>query len=304
MLIEFVLLVVGLAVLAKSSTVTIDRAVILSRLSGISQMMIGFVFIAVATSLPELTIGIISSLRGNGLLSVGNLLGANILNLTLVLGSMAFAGFILEKKYLLKIDQSIIITTFIAFSALLLGRIDFAFGVFCLIVFYLFSTSVMKEGIELEKSRPVSRTLETVKAVAYLLVAVAFVILSSKIITENSVMIASQLGVAESVIGATILSMGTTLPELSVSVAAVKKKNISLALGNIIGSIVTNLTLILGIVAVINPLIIGSDIVKTAAAMITVNVIFMLLARRMSFGIKESLLLGSVFIFYLFFAFA
>jgi cation:H+ antiporter len=281
----------------KSSSITIDNAVKLSNLSGISQMAIGFIFIAVATSLPELSIGIISSLQGNGILSFGNLIGANISNLTLVLGAIALVGFNLGRIYSVQIEQSIIITTAIAIFLIVLGRSDFVFGIFCLAVFYLFSSYIAKVAVEVEVKG--LKSIEIIKAIFKLLLSISLVIISAYIITNSSIALADSLGIAESVVGATILAIGTTLPELSVSLAAVRKRNISLAVGNIVGSIVTNLTLIFGIVSVINPIALGHDVTTALYSLIAVNLIFLFLAYRMKFGTREGMFLLSVFILYL-----
>lgn len=297
MILNIFLLLLGLLILIKSSSITIDRAVKLSKLSGISQLAIGFIFIAVITSLPELSIGIISSLQGNGILSMGNLIGANISNLTLVLGSIAFIGFNLGKIYSRQIEQSVIITTAIAIFLIILGNAGFIFGIFCLAIFYIFSSSIAKVAIEVEVEG--IKSLEIIKAVFHLLLAISFVIIAAYIVTNSSIALAESLGITESVIGATILAIGTTLPELSVSLAAARKRNISLAIGNIVGSMITNLTLILGVVSLINPIVFGHDIITALSFLIAVNLIFLLLAHRMKFGIREGVALLSIFILYL-----
>lgn len=298
MLIEVLFLLAGLLLLVKASNITINRAAALSQLSGISQVAIGFIFIAIATSLPELAIGIISSVSGEGILSVGNLIGADIANLALVFGIMCFLGFNIGRIYSVRIEQALILTAGIGLFIIILGQIGIAFGVFCLLLFYLFSSSVMKEGVVTPTEEGI-KTIKIVEAAGMLLVSVSLVIISAYIVTTYAIQISMYLGVAESIIGATILAIGTTLPELSVNVSAIRKGNISLAIGDLIGSLVTNLTLILGLVAIINPLTIGYNIVFIAFFMIVTNILFFAMAKRMNFGYKQGIALLGIYATYL-----
>ena len=298
MLLEVLFLIAGLVLLVKASDITINRATALSQLSGISQITIGFIFIAIVTSLPELSIGIISSIQGEGTLSLGNLIGADIANLALVFGIMSFIGFNMGKIYSVRLEQALILTAGIAFFIIILGEIGLAFGVFCLLIFYLFSSSVMKEGIVTPPEKGI-KTIRIIRAALMLIASVSLVIVSAYIVTTYAIQISISLGIAESVIGATILAIGTTLPELSVNVTAIRKGNISLAIGDLIGSLVTNLTLILGLVAIINPLRIGFDIVFIAFFMMAINALFFAMARQMNFRYKQAIVLLGIYASYL-----
>ncbi len=299
MILEVLVFSIALLVLAKSSSITIDKAIRLSQLSGINQMAIGFIFIAVATSLPELTIAIISSLKGEGILSVGNLAGANITNIALIIGLASLVGFNLGKIFSERIGQAIIATIAIAFFVLALGRIEAVFGIFCILIFYLFSSSVMKEGMAVSNIGNKIKILEKIRASAYLLLSVSVVVISAYIVTDSAIKIANILGIAESLIGATILSLGTTLPELSVGIAAVSKRNISILAGDLVGSLITNFTLILGIVAILNPLAIDRSIFAALSSFIAIGFAFLFLSYRMKFGFKEGFILLSLYTLYL-----
>ena len=300
MYLEISFLILGLTVLVRSSNITIDRAAKLSQLSGISQITIGFIFIAVITSLPELSIGIISSFQGEGILSLGNIIGANISNLALVLGLMALIGFNLGKIFSVQIEQGVIVTTIIAVFLLIFGEVNMGFGIFCLIAFYLFSRSIIRKGFVIYAVKKGIATFEIIKAAIHLLLAVILVIISAFVVTDSAIKIANLFGIAESLIGASILAIGTTMPELSINLAAVKKRNISLAIGDIIGSIITNLTLVLGVIAIINPIVFGSEIVFVLSSLVIINIIFLYLASRMNFGIRQGIFLLSIYAIYLF----
>ncbi len=298
MLFEVLLLLAGMLALIKSSSITINNAAKLSELTGISQVVVGFIFIAVATSLPELSIAFVSSLQGEGLLSVGNLLGANIANMTLVFGVMAFLGFNLGKIYSIRIEQTVLVTSCIAIFMLVLGQAGIVFGLFCILIFYLFSSSVIKEGAPVEAEKE-TRTFESVKTALVLVAAVVIVVMSAYVVTVNSIELACIFGVAESVVGATILAIGTTLPEMSVNIAAVRKGNIGLAVGDIVGSTITNLTLILGLVAVINPFVIANSTVLILLSLLGVNAMFYIFSLRMAFSYREGIILLVIYAAYL-----
>lgn len=293
---DFLLLILGLAVLAKFSAVVVDAAAKLSQITGISKIFIGFIFIGLATSLPELSIGIISSFGNNGALSVGNLLGANITNLTLILGLMAFIGFNLGKIYSSQLKRAIAVTMGIAIMLMFIGSVGLLFGAFLLCIYYLFSAAIMKEGLAIGEQ---VYTFEAAKAGLKMIVSVIVVIASAYVATNSAVALAASLGMSSAIIGATIISIGTTMPELSVNIAAVRKRNISLAIGNTVGTITTNLAMVLGVVAMINPVIISAEIILLASVFAAICAVVYVLASRLKFGIKEGLLLASIYVIYI-----
>ncbi len=299
MVINIILLFVGLVVLVKFSNLAIKNAVKFSYLTGISNMTVGFIIIAVLTSLPEFTIGIISSFGNEGLLSVGNVIGANISNLALILGIVSLVGFQLKKTDAIQTQKILIVTTIIAVFMMILRTMNYMFGVFLLIMFYVFSKALIKDGIKVRERVKGLRSVESTKTLLYLIASVAFVIVSAKIVTDASINLAYGIGVAESVIGATILSIGTTMPELSIALAAVRKKNIELAIGDTVGSILANLTLVLGVVTMINPVMIGYIEAAGFVMLILINLLFLFLTTRRTFGKNESILLLAVYVTYL-----
>ena len=299
MIINIILLFVGLVFLVKFSNFTIKNAVKFSYLTGISNMTIGFIIIAILTSLPEFTIGIISSFKGEGLLSIGNIIGANISNLALILGIVSLVGFHFKKNDAIQTQKILIVTTIIAVFMLILRTVNYVFGIFLLIMFYIFSKALIKDGIKVKERVGGLRSIESAKTLLYLIVSVTFVIVSAKIVTDSSISLAYGIGVAESVIGATILSIGTTMPELSIALAAVRKKNIELAIGDTIGSILANLTLVLGAVTLINPIITGYIEIAGFVMLILINLLFLFLTTQKSFGKNEGILLMATYAVYL-----
>ena len=298
-MIEFLLLFTGLALLYKSSSIVIGRAARLSELTGISQLAIGFVFVAVATSLPELTVAVMSSFLDKGNMGFGVLAGSNIVNITLVFGAMAIAGLKMKKEDFVSVDEAVIFTTAIAFFVLILGKTDFVFGIFSLILFYIFFRSVSRKSMGTGSSKGL-KTIETVKSIIYILAAIAVVIISARIVVDSAVDIATLLGITEAVIGALIISMGTALPELSIGILAIRKGNPGLAIGDSIGSLAVNMTLILGLVSIINPVTIDFASMFVFGFLILANLLFLFIVSRARLGIFEGMILILTYIMFLF----
>ena len=300
MLLPIILLLAGMFLLIKFSSITIERAVRLSKLTGVGEATIGFVLIAVSTSLPELMIAIISSSEGEGLLSFGNLIGSSVSDLTMVFGITAFIGFTLKRKGLVETDQALLFTAVSVISLLILGAAVPAFGLFLLIIFYVFSKTVMKEDMTDSNGRTNELpTIQLVKGVLAVVVSVVIVVIGAKLATDSAVSIANTIGVAETIIGATILGFGTTMPELSVNIAALRRGNVALAVGDSVGSIVTNMTLILGVLSILNPFVLTSLQTNLLLLMLGVMMVFSFLASRMRFGKKEGMVLLVTYAVYL-----
>lgn len=246
------LLVASLFVLSKASQAVIDNAMVLARFFRISGMAIGFLLVSVATSLPELVVGIKAALSGQMGLVVGNVFGANISDLTLVvaLPVLLAGGFVLRHKQIVGLTQVLLVTAVLPLVMLLNFFTQF-YGVLLLIVFGAYAYTVLRERIPLEKGAeriaPKAAVFSGMKFTA----AVFIVLASANYAVDFAVGLANLMEVSKAFIGGTLVALGTTLPELSVSLAAIRKKKFDLALGNAVGSCITNLTLILGAAVVV-----------------------------------------------------
>ena len=301
MILEIFFLILGLIILIKSSDIVIEKSIELSQLTKLSKLAIGFIFLAVVTSLPEFAIMIISSFEGNGILGIATLLGANIADIVLIFGVMTlFGSFMIIGKDFDRIYHAILITSIIATFSLILGRVDITFGIFALFMFYLFSTYILKEGFPIGgKEKPKLVTVEVIKCILMILGGIALVIISAKIVTDSAIAIANFFNVYQSLIGATIIPIGTTLPELAVCVTALKKLNIELAVGNIIGSLVANLALILGFGAIISTIAFDPIIKISIIFLLITNAVFLIMAKRENFGLTQGMILLLIYLSYL-----
>jgi cation:H+ antiporter len=252
----FVIFLISMYILNKSSNLVIKYSINLSHALGISTFAVGFILIAIATSLPELFVSIIASLKNDISLAVGNILGSNLVNLTVVIGiPTIFGGTIyLKKRELLELVELLFVSLLIMIFVFFRGSLEAVHGGVLLILFMLLLGKLYRKGhitiLEEKKQEKLGPNL-----VRFIL-SVAALLIASNYLVNSSLEIAELFGISSAVIGATIVAMGTSLPELSVSLAAVKEKQYSLALGNIFGSTITNITLVLGSIALLTPSVI------------------------------------------------
>ena len=300
MLLPVILLIAGFVVLLKASDYTVKNSIALSRQSGISEIIIGFVLVAIGTSVPEMSIAVISSLHGNGSLSFGNLIGANVALLTLVFGVMALIGFKIQKERLMEINQAIIFTLIIAVFLIYLMKVDIAFGIFSIVLFYAFLKNIYSEEKRLERKRHPKDRKKTAKILLYLLASISLVVVGAEMITKSATEISAVFGLGNTVIGATMLALGTTIPEFSVNIMALRKKDINLAIGDSIGSIVANITLVLGVASIISPIYIDASGRLALVTMLVASGIFLYFATHLKLKKEHGLILIASYIIFLY----
>jgi len=225
----------------------------ISKALGLSEMAAGFILLSIITSLPELSVSTVASLAGEGGLSVGNVLGSNIANLTIILG---LAILLSRKEVLIKgqsqkeLVQFLFISSIIPLFIVQRGSLGPVLGVVLLILFAYFGVTVSRktDRSNFTEAPQQQEDEENIVVVGIkFLVGVALIIVLSKFAVDSSVDIAGFIGLPTSIIGATIIGFGTSLPELATTLQALKKGLVSMALGNLLGSCITNITLILGV---------------------------------------------------------
>jgi len=250
---DVLVLLGSLFVLTKSGGWVVEHSVRLSRLLGVSTFSIGFILVSVSTSLPELGVAIFSTAQSIPGLSAGDVLGANLTDLTLILGLCAiFGGTIyLKKKELMGLIELLFITSLVTVlifrSAQLLPFTGLVLlALFAFLLFRLYKRGrVPQEVFDGVKEKRTGAFLRLAGSLVLLLGASYFLVSSARSITLA-------LNMAPTLVGATVVALGTTLPELTVELRAVRKKQYALALGDLFGSAVTNFTLVLGTLSIIN----------------------------------------------------
>ncbi len=275
-MIDFVLIAGGLVLLAVGGDVLVRGAVGTASRLGVSPLLIGLVLVGFGTSMPELTTSVQAALSGSPGIAVGNVVGSNIANILLILGTAALIAPIAVGKGVLRRDGSFLALSQIAAAAALwltpVGRISGALLAAGLIVYivgsYWLDQRARSGAADLHAAEAESVAAPKgglVMALLLLAGGIAGVVFGAKLLVTGAISIAEDFGVSDAVIGLTVVAVGTSLPELAASVAAAVKRQGDIALGNVIGSNIFNALGILGVTAVIRPLdapvsILGFDV--------------------------------------------
>lgn len=295
-----IILLISVVILAKSAHMVIDNSITIARFFRISEFAVGFILVSVATSLPELAVSTIASFEDQTGISVGNVLGANIADIGIALGISIFLCTIpLSKRETSALIKILIIASILP-VIILLNLGSFA-GIILLLIFILYAYFILHQKVTLDNTEKIKPEKAVISAFMFM-IGILLVIGSSKFAVDSAVQLATLLGVSKVFIAATIISLGTTLPELVVSISAARNSHPSLALGNAIGSCITNLALVLGIAAIINPL-------KTANIFALLNLIIFItiinfallyfLQHRKKLGRSEGFVLIGIYLIFL-----
>ena len=272
MIIDIILLIVGLVLILGGANYLTDGAAAVARRFGMSDLMVGLTIVAFGTSAPELTISIMSAIDGNTGIAIGNVVGSNIFNTLIIIGAVAVARPIKITGGIMSKEIPLVVLSAAALLAMgsskwldgttpVISRVD---GILLLLFFaifmrYVFSQSKQKMPETSENSnetKPVQTALW--KSVIFIIGRLAALIYGGDLFVDKASAIASSLGVSDAIIGLTIVAMGTSLPELATSLTAAIKGNSGIAIGNVIGSNIFNIFLVLGCSATIRPLPFGA----------------------------------------------
>lgn len=281
----------GLILLVWSADRFIEGAAATAKHLGMPTLLIGMVIIGFGTSAPELAVSAMASLDGNPGLALGNAYGSNISNIALIVGLTAVIAPIAVHSQVLRKEIPILLAiTALAGYQLLDGELSRLDGWILLAVFAGVMGWSIVQGIQGKGDSLIGETESELaehpmplgKAVAWLVVGLVLLLVSSRMLVWGAVTIAQAMGISDLVIGLTIVAIGTSLPELASALAAVKKNEHDLILGNIIGSGIFNTLAVVGMAAAIHPLSVDSEVLYRDWTVMTALTIAMLL---MGFGL-------------------
>ena len=233
-----------------------DGAVGIAERMRIPQIVIGLTIVAIGTSMPEFCVSLVSALKGTPDLAVGNVIGSNIFNSLLIVGITAMVApmVILPSTVRKDIPFALIASVAMAFMCLdgRLSRVD-ALILFGLFVYFMVVT-VRGAKAGRQEAEEEKQPMNPWKAVGLILLGLVCLIVGSNIFVTGATNVAAAMGISEAVIGLTVVAMGTSLPELATSVVSARKGNSGIAIGNVLGSNVFNILMILGITGIISPM--------------------------------------------------
>lgn len=258
MLLSIVLLLVGLGLVVYGSDILVDGASSVARKIGISEFVIGIIIVGFGTSCPELVVSVTGAIDGNSAVSLGNVIGSNVFNILMILGITAILSPIAITKDNKTKDIPILLCFTIFFCMIALkgtiNRLDAVLFLAIFAIYLLYNFKAGKAEAAAIEEEAVEKNYGTFLSILMIVGGLAGLIFGGKLFVNNAVTLAHALGASDKFIALTILAVGTSLPELMTCVVAAAKKKGQLALGNIVGSNVFNILLILGISGLIHPL--------------------------------------------------
>ncbi|MFD1007020.1 calcium/sodium antiporter [Oceanisphaera ostreae] len=269
MLMSIAAIVLGLAVLVWSADRFVDGASATARYAGMPPLLIGMVIVGFGTSAPEIVVSVISAMEGNPGLALGNGYGSNIANIGLILGVTALISPIAVHSQVLRKELPILLfITLLSLALLWNGMITRTDATILLVVFVLLMGWSIKQGMKggadsmgSEEAQELDdNPMSLKKAIIWLIVGLLLLVVSSRILVWGAVDIAQAFGVSDLVIGLTVVAIGTSLPELASSIAAIRKNQHDLAIGNVIGSNLFNTLAVVGLAGVISPMEVASEV--------------------------------------------
>ena len=295
---NLLVLLIGFAMLIKGSDVFVEASSNIAKKFNIPSIIIGMTIVAMGTSAPELSVSINSALAGLNDMSIANVVGSNIFNLLIALGICSFLG-------KLKIDNykdvwlllGICIELFVLTIDKTLGIIN---GIILLVTFISYIISMIKKAKDNAEEENNNKQKSLLITIILGILGLIAIVWGGDLVVNSASAIAIKLGMSENLVGLTIVAVGTSLPEFVTSAMATKKGELSIAIGNIIGSNIFNILLILGVASVINPMAVSMLALYDIMFMICTVVLFILLTvKNKAINRKNGFILVLVYVAYL-----
>lgn len=321
LLASIIWLVVSLALILVGANILTDGSSAIARRMGVSDLIIGLTVVAFGTSAPELVISVTAAAQGNSAIAVGNVVGSNTLNILLIIGLTALVRPIVIRKSIMTNEipmliLSSVILLILGYSASLdslpvatITRVD---GLMLLIFFllfmrYTFASARADSSVSMTDQAAPDNTgsdsMPLTKAIIFIVAGLAALIFGGDRFVGSASALARYIGVSEAVIALTIVAVGTSLPELATSVAAAVKNKPAMAVGNVIGSNIFNILLILGTASVVAPLPFGGVTLFDLWTLVGASFMFLLfgwIIRRRTITRAEGALMTAAYIAYVF----
>lgn len=320
MIINIVYIVVGVALVLWGADRLTEGASSLARGMNVPEIIIGLTIVAAGTSAPEMFVSVVSALKGTSDLAVGNVLGSNIFNTMLIVGCSAVVAPMAVAPSTVKKDIPFAVVASLLLFMLCFDDMDSPHlwgneisrsdGIILLVGFLLFMIytfkSARKQGLmpteeEMEDNKELPKDYSKLwRNLSFIVLGLACLIIGSNLFVDAASYVAHRYGVRQSVVGLTIVAGGTSLPELATSVVAAYKGRSAIAIGNVLGSNVFNILLILGTTAVIQPLrIMGITIVDLTMMLVSVGIVWLFAYTKYSVSRREGFLLILGFLAYM-----
>lgn len=312
MVTTILLLLSGFLLLVTGADKLIDASSSLARRFNIPDIVIGLTIVALGTSAPELVINIVAAVKNEPAMVMGNVLGSNIFNMLVILGVTSMAGRLTVSRNTtwLEIPLSLMSALLVLVVSCdkfldhqaenIISRSDGIILLSLFLIFLVYNIELARKGNE--KNEIVIKKQKPLISIFWLLAGLAGLVFGGQLIVDNATILARGLGVSERVIAITVISIGTSLPELATSLVAVRKKKVDMAIGNVVGSGIFNIFLILGVSAVIRPVTISNDVFPDIFVNIFANILlftFLFFNSKRHLRRQEGIILLTIYISYI-----
>ena len=309
-MLSFVMLVIGFVLLVWGADKFVEGASALARKMGVSPLLVGLTIVAFGTSMPELAVSVTAALRGANEIAVGNVVGSNMFNLLVVAGLSAVICPLVMDKMLLRRDWPLSI--FAAVLLLVAIAPDHVIarweGAVLLVIFAVILSRQIKAALN-DRAQLAAAEAEAAEEAAEMtkspvliwvniVLGLACIVLGGQLAVNGATGIARMFGLSETLIGLTIVAIGTSLPELVTSIVAARKGQNEIAMGNVIGSNLFNILLILGVSSVITPIPVQATSITDCLFLIAISVVFYLPARKGKLGRLPGAVMAAMYVAY------
>lgn len=274
-------IIIGFGLLVGGANVFVDRASGIAHKLNVAPLIIGLTVVAFGTSMPELAVSVTAALEGSNEIAVGNVVGSNMFNLLVVAGlsacimPLAVTRDIIKRDWPVSIAAAVLLTVFLL-GDLTISRIEALVLCVCFVAVLLWQIKTS----EPPKEKPKEETRSMLVLIVGVVIGIACIAIGGELAVQGAKSVAAAFGLSETLIGLTIVAVGTSLPELVTSLVAAAKHENDLAMGNVIGSNVFNLLCILGISGVLRPICVPSTALIDAAILTVISIVGWLLCRK------------------------
>lgn len=300
MILTYVLLVVGFVLLIKGADFFVEASSSIAKTLRVPSIIIGLTIVAFGTSMPELAVSTTASLAGNNEIAVGNVIGSNIFNLLVVLGA---CGAIRPFAVQLRWDYAASVGVAAALFFMIVGDhfVSRTEAIILLVLFAVFVAMTVRDALtnRIEEEEEY-KSIAPLRCAIYIVGGLTAIVCGGDLVVECAKEIALALGMSQTLVGLTVVALGTSLPELVTSVVASRKGENGLALGNVIGSNIFNILMVLGASAAVKPVPVNGLAVVDAACLIVFSLITWLLCRsKLRISRMEGLIMLGMYTVYL-----
>lgn len=257
MITQALILIVGLILLYAGSSLLVEGAATTAIMFSVRPVIVGLTVVSLATSAPELLVSLIAAVKGSGGISLGNILGSNVINIALVLGISAIIKPVNIQKRITKTELPYMILISLVFWGLcidnLISRTDGIILLLLLAVFLVYGVATAKENGSGANSYP-PRKRSIFKNLFFITAGIVMLAYGARFVVQEAIAIAETIGLSQTFIGISVVALGTSLPELATSAVAAAKGESDISVGNVVGSNLFNICLVMGVVGILNPM--------------------------------------------------